>query len=88
MKIYLGDKFYKYHEENDSVEIIRIKKIKNENLFSYEVNGQSKKITRDELINNYTRLKPDGILAFTVVNLENKLKDVIVSLYRTKDLFS
>ena len=86
MKIYLGDKFYKYNEENDNIEIIRIKKIKNENLFSYEVNGQSKKITRDELINNYTRLKPDGILAFTVVNLENKLKDVIVSLYRTKDL--
>ena len=86
MKIYLGDKFYKYIEEKDEIEIIRIKKIQNENLFSYIKDGETHKISREQLLNEYTRLKPDGILAFTIVNLENKLKDVIVALYRTKDL--
>lgn len=86
MKIYLGDKFYKYHEETDNIEIIRIKRIKNENLFSYEVNGVSHSITKQKLLNEYTRLKPDGLVAFNIVNLENKLKDVIVCLYRLKDL--
>lgn len=86
MKIYLGDKFYKYNEENDTIEIIRIKKIQNENLFSYDINGISYKISKEQLLKEYTRLKPDGFVAFTIVNLENKLKDVIVTLYRTKDL--
>ena len=86
MKIYLGDKFYKYIEEKDEIEIIRIKKIQNENLFSYIKDGETHKISKEQLLNEYTRLKPDGILAFTIVNLENKLKDVIVALYRTKDL--
>lgn len=86
MRIYLGDKFYKYKEETDTLEIIRIKKIKNENLFSYEINGVIHSISKQDLLNQYTRLKPDGLVAFTIVNLENKLKDVIVSLYRMKDL--
>lgn len=86
MKIYLGDKFYRYDEETDKIDIIRIKKIQNENLFSYEKENVSYKITREELLKNYTKLRPDGTVAFTIVNLENKLKDVIVTLYRTKDL--
>lgn len=89
MKIYLGDKFYKYNEETDTVDIIRISKIQNENLFSCkDSKGTVIKITREALVDEYTRLKPDGILAFSIVNLEDKMKDVVVALYRSKDLDS
>lgn len=87
MKIYLGDKFYKYNEESDNIDIIRISKIQNENLFSCkDSKGAIIKISKEVLMDEYTRLKPDGILAFSIVNLEDKMKDVIVALYRSKDL--
>lgn len=87
MRIYLGDKFYKYDEREDKVYTIRICKIKNENSFTYkDENGNKHSISKNNLLNEYIRLKPDGILAFTIANLENNLKDIIVALYRTKDL--
>lgn len=87
MKIFLGDKFYRYIEETDKVEIIRICKIKNENSFTYITdNGTKCNITKTELLNDYTRLKADATLAFTIVNLQGDMKDVIVAMYKTKDL--
>ena len=87
MKIFLGDKFYRYIEETDTVEIIRIYKIKNENSFSYNmVDGTKGTITKSELLDKYTKLKSDATLAFTIVNLQDNMKDVIVAMYRTNDL--
>lgn len=87
MKIFLGDKFYRYIEETDKVEIIRICKIKNENSFTYITdNGTKCNITKTELLNDYTRLKADATLAFTIVNLQGDMKDVIVAMYKTKEL--
>lgn len=87
MKIFLGDKFYRYIEETDKVEIIRICKIKNENSFTYIMdNGTKCNINKTELLNTYTRLKSDATLAFTIVNLQGDMKDVIVAMYKTKDL--
>lgn len=87
MKIFLGDKFYRYIEETDKVEIIRICKIKNENSFTYIMdNGTKCNITKTELLNDYTRLKADATLAFTIVNLQGDMKDVIVAMYKTKEL--
>lgn len=87
MKIFLGDKFYRYIEETDKVEIIRICKIKNENSFTYITDKGTKcNITKTELLNDYTRLKADATLAFTIVNLQGDMKDVIVAMYKTKDL--
>lgn len=88
MKILLGDKFYKYNKETDTVKIIRIKTIKNENSFvAYdEKTKEVIRITKQEIFDlGYTRLKPDGCILFTVVLLQDNMKDVIVSLYRTKD---
>lgn len=87
MKIFLGDKFYSYNEDLDKVNIIRIVKIKNENSFSFlDENGTKKTITKEVIIREYTRLKPDATLSFNIVNLENNMKDIIVALYRTSDL--
>lgn len=87
MKIFLGDKFYRYIEETDTVEIIRISKIKNENSFSYvTVDNTKGTITKSELLDSYTKLKSDATIAFTIVNLQDDMKDVIVAMYRTNDL--
>lgn len=87
MKIFLGDKFYKYIEETDTVEVIRICKIKNENSFSYiMLDGNKGSINKSELLADYTKLKSDATLAFTIVNLQDNMKDIIVAIYRTADL--
>lgn len=88
MKIYLGDKFYKYIKDSDKVEIMRIVKMKNTESFviENEKTNERFKISRDKLISEFTRLKPDGYISFAIALLENNLKDVIVSLYRRKDL--
>lgn len=86
--IYLGDKFYKYIEETDTVEIMRIIKMKNTETFiiENEETKQKYKISKEKLLAEFTRLKPDGYISFAIANLQDNLKDVIVALYRSKDL--
>lgn len=87
-QIYLGDKFYKYIEEEDRIEIVRIIKMKNTETFIIEREDTKDKfkINRDRLLSEFTRLKSDGFISFAIVNLQDNLKDVIVSLYRAKDI--
>lgn len=87
-QIYLGDKFYKYIEEEDRIEIVRIIKMKNTETFIIEREDTKDKfkINRDRLLSEFTRLKSDGFISFAIVNLQDNLKDVIVSLYRSKDI--
>lgn len=87
MKIHLGDKLYKVLNDN-TVVVKRVIKIKNENSFivKEEVTGVEENISRNNIESEYTRLRPDGDLVFSVVNLEQGLKDVIVALYRRADL--
>lgn len=88
MKIYLGDKFYKYIKDTDSVEIVRIVKMKNTESFIIEDEKTKEKfkISKSKLTSEFTRLKPDGYISFAIALLQDNLKDVIVSLYRRKDL--
>lgn len=86
--IYLGDKFYKYIEELDKIEIVRIIKMKNTETFiiEKEETKQKYKISKEKLLTEFTRLKPDGYISFAIANLQDNVKDVIVALYRRKDL--
>lgn len=84
---YLGDKFYKYDEELDKIDMVRIKKIKNENQYVLEDLSSNKDIitTKSKLEDNYVKLSPDGYVSFSIVN-DNGCKDVIVTLHRKQDL--
>lgn len=87
MKIYLGDKFYKYNEGADTFITIRVEKFKNENfLVCKDEKGNSSTYSVEELKKEYTKLKPSGLLSFNIVELNDGMKDVIVSLYRMSDL--
>lgn len=88
MNIYLADKFYKYNEKTDETEIVRIIKQKNENTFTC-INTETKektKKTRDDLENNFIKVKAHGQLVFSIVELELKFRDVIVALYTRDEL--
>lgn len=85
---YLGDKFYKYYEEEDTIEMLRLKKMKNENQYVLEdLNNTSMNVlmSKKDLEDNYTKLSPDGYITFSIVN-DNGINDVIVSLHRKQDL--
>lgn len=85
MKLTKNDKFYRYTDDGELVEI-RLKKIKNENCFIfYDKNDDTFTLTKDEL-KEYTKLKPHGYISFSSVGLEKGLKDVIVSYYKREDI--
>ena len=90
MKIFLGDKFYRFLDDTH-VENIRITKIKNENTFiatvyPNELQTYKIKLTKKQIEDYYTRIIPDGTLSFCIANLDLGLKDVIVVLYKTDEL--
>lgn len=87
MKIYLGDKFYR-HSEDESIQVLRVIKIKNTDLFVLEDEKTKERFKANTLAlkEDYTKLKPDGFLCFTIAELQEGLKDVIVALYKRKDL--
>lgn len=84
--IYVGDIFYKYEEDKEEASIIRICKAKNTNKFIAETENGNITITRNELIENYSRLKNDAYITFFILSLDKGAKDVLVALHRRKDL--
>lgn len=88
MNIYVGDKFYKYDEKEDKTEIVRIIKQKNENTFTCidQDTKEKKKKTRQELENDFIKVKSHGQLVFSIVELELGFKDVVVALYTREDM--
>lgn len=85
MKLTKNDKFYRYTNDNEFVEI-RLKKIKNRDTFVvYDKNDNEFTLTREEL-KEYTKLKPHGYISFSSVGLDGGLRDVIVSYYKKEDI--
>ena len=84
--IYVGDIFYRYEDDKEEAEIIRICRAKNTNKFIADTHNGNIPITRNELIENYTRLKNDAFLTFFVLKLDKGAKDVMVTMHRRKDL--
>ena len=84
--IYVGDIFYRYEDEKEEATIIRICKAKNNNKYIAETENGNITITRNELIENYTRLKNDAFVTFFTLKLDKGAKDVLVTLHRRKDL--
>lgn len=84
----VGLKFFRYND-NDELEIIRIIELKNNFTIAVvkdETTGEKRKIETDSLKNEYTMLAYDGLLCFSIVKVHKELEDVIVSLFRKKDI--
>lgn len=84
----VGLKFFKY-DDNDKLEIIRIMELKNNFTIAEvknETTGEKRKIETETLRNEYTMLAYDGLLCFSIVKVHKELEDVIVSLFRKKDI--
>lgn len=87
--IRLGDRFYRFIDnKEDQLELLRVIKMKNENKFTcvnMETN-ETVSITRSDLREGkYTKLIPDGLIAFCIVDLQQGT-DVIVMNYLMDDL--
>lgn len=81
-----GDKFYRINDEGN-LEILRLKKIKNSDCYSM-INDETKekiKLSQKQL-DEYTKLIPDGIIFFTICDMGLGSKDVVITLFRNKDL--
>lgn len=86
-KIHLGDKYYRFLGDEEEPQIIRIIKMKNTNTFVVEEEKSGDKYKIDKsVLDDFTKLIPDGYISFAIVNLEADLKDTIIALYRQDDL--
>ena len=70
-----------YNKKKELFKVVNFKK--NEKYILQDENGELKTVTKKQLMQGYTRLKPAGYIVFSVVEF-NDDKDVIVALYREK----
>ena len=86
MNILLGSIFYKFNDE-DKLEQIRVKQIKNRDLYVIEDldSNETKKFTYEDFT-DYKLLKADGCIGFNIVSLNDGLRDVIVTYHRASDV--
>lgn len=79
----VGTRYYRY--VGDRLIQIRLLRIKNDNCYVVESYGQRFNMTKTEF-KTYTKLRPDGYISFSVANLEDGIKDVIVMFFRKQDM--
>lgn len=87
IQIRLGDKLYN-HDKDGNLIIGRITKMKNSESVEFTLEDTKEKlnISKAQLLDNYTKLRPDGYINFAIVNTQNDVKDLMITLYRRKDL--
>ena len=81
----LGQKLYKF--VGDKLILCRLIRVRNDNAFVVKDcrSGYEATLTRDQY-RSYTKLREDGLVVFSSVELQDGVPDVIVSLFRTEDL--
>jgi hypothetical protein len=85
MKNNVGDKFYKFNE-NDELVINRITRIQNDNCFVL-TDEQGNSIKADnKALEGFTKIKPDGYITSAIVGLQDGFKDVIITLHKREDI--
>lgn len=90
INLFKNTRYYKWIGA-ETIEEVRIIKIQNSDIVSIVFTkgprfGQKEKMQCKDLLNNYTKLKPDGFLTFNIVSLKDTLKDVIVTVTRESDV--
>lgn len=84
--IYVGSKYYRYNE--DELEVIRIIKFKNENtvVIMNDKTNEIKNMNIKEIEKDYVLISFDGLIIISKVNIGGDKEDVIVSLFRRKEI--
>lgn len=82
--IHTGYKFYRYPDDSEQAEVVRVyslprKNTKSESVICIDSDGNRRRISKSYLLDNYKMLKPDGLMIFSIVNV-GESKDVIVAL--------
>lgn len=90
VNLFKNTRYYKWID-TESIEEVRIIKIQNSDTVSVAFTkgprfGEKEKLNAQYLLDNYTKLKPDGFLTFNIVSLKDTLKDVIVTVTRETDV--
>lgn len=83
-KIAPGTVFFKYLPGSDEPNLIRLIRIKNSDCFVVESKGAKIKMSGVEF-STYTKLNPDAQICISIVELEDKAPDIIVTVYRKED---
>lgn len=86
--IFTGSKFYRYKENSDKPEIIRIysipsEKSRSDSVIYLDENGDKKRMSLGYLQDNYKMLRADGMIMFSIVSVLDG-PDVIVALQNLK----
>lgn len=84
MKLQIGDKLYS-KDENNNLILIRVLDIKGD-IISVRYKDKVADFDIKYIKNNFTKLTPDGYVNFTIVKLPYDVKDVIITVHRTKDI--
>ena len=81
--IFVGDKFYTII--GDDVYVIRVTKVNNDKI-TVMMNDKTFNINRKDLLEKYTKLNQHGNIVFTIVELQNGMKDVMCSFFTAKEI--
>jgi len=84
--VYVGAKYYKYI--GDETEVIRVMRFKNKKtvVVKNDKTDERKNIDITALENEYVLISYDGLMVISKVNIGENKEDVIVSLYRRKEI--
>ena len=84
--VYVGSKYYKY--VGDETVVIRVMKFKNDKVVTVknDATNEISNITVEDLENEYVLISFDGLMVISKVSIGGDKEDVIVSLYRRKEI--
>ena len=84
--IYVGSKYYKY--VGDETVVIRVMKFKNDKVVTVknDATNEISNIAIEDLENEYVLISFDGLMVISKVSIGGDKEDVIVSLYRRKEI--
>ena len=84
--LYPGSKLFKFNDEE--LNIIRVTSVDVETgkVKYFDSNGKKESSQYDKIINEYTLLKPDGVVMFTIVSIGDGISDVLVALTNTRNI--
>lgn len=84
--IELGLRYFKFNED-DSLEVVQVTKIKSEVVRVYDMNTHVYRFIKiEQLEKEYTGIVPDGFVVFSIINMTANTKDIVIETYRASDV--
>ncbi|MDD3122006.1 MAG: hypothetical protein PHC62_00655 [Candidatus Izemoplasmatales bacterium] len=86
--IYIGTKFYKYEKDKETADVYRLIRYQNKDTVRLrnEETKETFKVSLEDLKKEYVTLSVNGIILFNIVSVGGGKDDVLITLYRDKEL--